>query len=759
MFTRSAHSRLAVLCGLTLLPLTAWAEPALQHSQNPNTSVSTIDSASDNVLGTITATKERWEPQSIPRSDHQDTYHGITVKDPYRWLEDIDSLPTQNWVKHEIEQTDEYFAKQLPDRRPLHARLSELQDFEKYGFPWECGQRIFYQYNSGLEDQSSFYVTDNPQTHPNQHRKVLDVSKMSKDGTIALSMIQPSEDGKYIAYAVSEAGSDWSTIKVMDVDLGRTLDDELRWVKFSNIAWDGDNKGFFYSRYPIPAPGEDLKAVNHNHTLCYHKVGTPQSQDKKIFAIPEHPDWMVNGEVSEDGRWLIISSENPDTDNTTTWVHRLDSDNDVFEELPHSQEARFYIIDIDGDRAIAYSDYQAPKFRLLSIDLSQEKSKRQWTELVPEQPFPISGACRAGNSLLVTYYRDAQNQIVRYDLQGKRLGEIPLPGLGSASFASARHDKDHAYLRFSNFTTPATIYRYDLKSGRLSPWNKPRTNFDSSQFETKQVFCTSADGCRVPMFISCKKGAKLDGTMPVLMYGYGGFNIGMTPYFSSLALAWMEMGGAYVVVNTRGGDEYGAEWHEMGTKTHKQNVFNDFIAAAHYLIDNKYTNSKRLAIMGGSNGGLLVAACLNQAPDLFGAVICQVGVLDMLRFSKFTIGYYWVADYGDVANEDEFKALYAYSPYHNVIENGHYPPTLITTADHDDRVFPAHSFKYTAAMQHAQAGEAPILIRIESRAGHGGGKPTSKRLNESADILAFLCHALQVNPDTAKDDTAKVKPQ
>lgn len=707
-------AKIALACSFFVLPLYAYAEP-----------------------------QNRWEPQECQRLPHTDTYHGVSVSDPYRWLEDLDSPATKKWIQAQTAQTNAYL-QELPGREQIRQRLDSLQNYEKSGAPLERGGRIFYSYNSGLQNQSVICVIDDPENNPQKIRTLLDPNTMSTDGTIAITGWEVSNNGRYLAYGTAEAGSDWNVWHIKDVASGKDLNDELRWVKFSGASWDSSDQGFFYSRYPAPQKGSDLKAVNHNHTLYYHRVGTSQKQDQKILALPDHPDWNISAEVSEDGRWLCALSEDPVTDMVTMWVKRLDIPDAQFEIMPNAAAAHFYPLDIDGDTLLVRSDYRAPNFRILSCDLSQPPADRTWRELIPEQKMPLPEACRAGDSLFLNYYQDAHSRIMRYSLAGQKQGEIALPGLGSAGIQSARHTDSHTYLSFTNFTTPATIYRCNISDGSTSVWKKPHLTFDDSQFTTEQVFFTSADGCRVPMFISSRKGLKKDGSTPVLMYGYGGFNIGLSPYFSVLGMKWMEMGGAYVVVNLRGGDEYGSKWHEMGTKTQKQNVFNDFIAAGHYLVDHKYTTPERLAIMGGSNGGLLVGACLNQAPGLFGAAVPQVGVMDMLRFSKFTIGYYWVPDYGDVNKEEEFKALYAYSPYHNIAKGTYYPPTLITTADHDDRVFPAHSFKYAAALQHAQAGEAPILIRIETRAGHGSGKPTSKRLDETADILAFLAKALHI---------------
>lgn len=728
-FASSSYwTKLALACALTLLPLQVGAEP-----------------------------RSTWEPQECPRQAHTDTYHGVTVSDPYRWLEDLDSPATKQWIKAQTAQTDAYL-QQLPGRSQIRRRLDSLQNYEKFGAPLERGGRVFFSHNSGLQNQSVICVIDDPEKSPQTVRTLLDPNTLSSDGTVAVTGWEVSSDGRYLAYGTAEAGSDWNTWRVKDVASGKDLKDRLNWVKFSGASWDGSNQGFYYSRYPAPQKGSDLKAVNHNHTLYYHRLGTDQKQDLKVLALPEHPDWNIGAEVSEDGRWLCALSEDPVTDMATMWVKRLDLPDAGFEILPNAAEAHFYPIDIDGDVITARSDYQAPNFRLLSCDLSKPPAERQWTELVPEQKMPLSDASRAGDSLFLNYYQDAHSKIMRCNLQGRQQNEIKLPGLGSAGVQKARHSDGHTYIKFTNFTTPATIYRCNISDGSTSVWKKPHLTFDDSQYTTEQVFFTSADGCRVPMFISSRKGLKKDGSTPVLMYGYGGFNIGLSPFFSVVGMKWMEMGGAYVVVNLRGGDEYGSKWHEMGTKTQKQNVFNDFIAAGHYLVDHKYTAPQRLAIMGGSNGGLLVGACLNQAPGLFGAAVPQVGVMDMLRFSQFTIGYYWVPDYGDVKKEDEFKALYAYSPYHNIAPGTYYPPTLITTADHDDRVYPAHSFKYAAALQHAQAGDAPILIRIETRAGHGGGKPTSKRLDESADLLAFLIKALHMEDRLAENEQSVSAP-
>ncbi len=673
---------------------------------------------------------------SAPRVDHVDEYHGVKVADPYRWLEELDSPQTRAWIEAQVSLT-ETFLQGLPQRASLRRRLDALQDFERYSTPWREGDRWFWFHNSGLQNQNILYTA---QSAGGQARVLLDPNTLSQDGTVALAGTAISQDGRYLAYGLAEAGSDWNTWRVRDIQTGQDLPEQIRWVKFSGASWTRDGRGFYYSRYPAPQPGQDLKAVNHDHTLYYHRLGTPQTEDRRVFGILEHPDWSVSGGVTEDGRWLIISVERPDTENDALWVQDLACPDSRVRPLPGAFQAQFGAIEVEGNTLLARTDLGAPRFRLVSLDLAQEKA--DWQELVPQEADTLESASRAGNRLFLEYLHDAHTRIAVHDLTGRRLGEVTLPGLGSAGGFQARRQDTETFYSFTSFTVPTVVYRYDLATGKSSVWKQPKLTFDPGRYQTRQVFVTSKDGTRVPMFLSCARNLKPDGNLPVLMYAYGGFNYSLTPYFSATSMAWMEQGGVYAVPNLRGGGEYGEEWHQAGTRTRKQNVFDDFMAAGQWLVANNYTRPARLAIMGGSNGGLLVGACLTQRPELFGAAIPQVGVMDMLRFEKFTIGYAWVSDYGSVENPEEFAALRAYSPYHNLKVGTHYPPTLITTADHDDRVFPAHSFKFAAALQAAQGGEAPTLIRIETRAGHGAGKPTSKRLDEAADILAFLMRAL-----------------
>ncbi len=673
-----------------------------------------------------------------PRVDHVDEYHGVQVADPYRWLEDLDSEQTRTWIEAQNRLTDQIL-ESIPERAVLRERLDQLQDFERYSTPFQEGKRWFWFHNSGLQNQSVLYTAGSLEA---PGRVLLDPNTLSEEGTVALSGTSISHDGRHLAYGLAEAGSDWNTWRVRDIQTGQDLPDVIRWVKFSGASWTRDGLGFYYSRYPTPEPGQDLKAVNHNHTLYYHRLGTPQEEDVQVFAVPEHPDWSVGGGVTEDGRWLVIQVERPDTDNGAVWVQDLARPDSPLRPLPDAFKARFRVIESEGDTLLVQTDLDAPRFRLLGVDLSKEEPA--WHELIPQGPEKMESVGRVGNRLFVEYLHDAHSRVAVHDLQGKPLGEVPLPGLGTAGGFSGRRQDTETFYAFTSFTVPTEIHRYDLASGKSTLWKRPRLTFDPAKFQTRQVFITSKDGTRVPMFLSHRKDLVCDGRLPVLMYAYGGFNYSLTPYFSATSMAWMEAGGVYAVPNLRGGGEYGEEWHQAGTRTRKQNVFDDFIAAGEWLVANNYTNPSRLAIMGGSNGGLLVGACMTQRPDLFGAAIPQVGVMDMLRFASFTIGYAWVADYGDVKDPEEFAALHAYSPYHNLQPGTHYPPTLVTTADHDDRVFPAHSFKFAAALQQAQGGPAPTLIRIETRAGHGAGKPTSKRLDEAADILAFLVRALGV---------------
>ena len=675
------------------------------------------------------------------RGNQVDEYHGVKVADPYRWLEqDVrKSKEVADWVAAENKVTDAYLAK-IPQRDRIRKRLTELWNYPKYSAPYKRGGRYFYLKNDGLQNQSVLYTLDKLGARP---RLLIDPNKWSKDGTVALAAFSPSDDGKHIAYGVAEAGSDWNTWHVLDVSNGQTLEDELKWVKFSGAAWTKDGKGFFYSRYDEPKPGEAFQSTNRNQKLCYHKVGTPQGKDVIVYRRADHPDWGFNADTTDDGKYLII----------TTWKGTDSRYRITYKDLSEPLAAPVDLIDrfendysfIGNEGPVFYfkTDLAAPRGRLIAID-TRKPEKTSWKEITPQAKESLREVHLVGNRFIANYLKDAHSQVRVFALDGKPVREVELPGLGTADGFGGKQKDNETFYSFSSFTTPPTIYRYDVDSGKSSVFRKSEVKFNQEDYEVKQVFCTSKDGTRVPIFLSMKKGIKLDGKNPTLLYGYGGFDIPITPSFSISRVAWLEMGGVLAVANLRGGGEYGQEWHKAGIKLKKQNVFDDFIAAAQWLIDNKYTSPKKLAIQGRSNGGLLVGAVMTQRPDLFGACLPGVGVMDMLRFHKFTAGRFWVDDYGSADNPEEFKALYAYSPYHNLKKGVKYPATLVTTADTDDRVVPGHSFKFIAMLQYCQGGPAPVLARIETRAGHGAGKPTAKQIEEVADEWAFLVKNLQV---------------
>jgi prolyl oligopeptidase len=677
--------------------------------------------------------------------DHIDDYNGIKVPDPYRWLEDLDSPETKAWVQAENKLTFSYL-DQIPERSGIKDRLTELWNYERYGVPVLKGGRYFYTRNDGLQNQSVVYWQDSLSGQP---RMLLDPNKLSGDGTVALTDLVPTEDGKLVAYGLASAGSDWMEWKVRNVDTGEDLPDVIRWVKFSSASWvlgkNGEGQGFFYSRYDEPAAGTTYSGALYYHKLYFHKLGTPQSQDALVYDRKDHKDWNFGGEVTDDGRYLIIDIREGTDDRGRIYYKDLQAQNAPVIELLNAFDADYRFIDNDGPVFWFQTDNSAPRYRVIAVDTRKPRPEN-WKTVIPQADATLQAVSVIDNKLVAQYLKDAHSEVQVFDLSGKHLRDVELPGVGTASgFQGTRKDKETFY-SYTSFTTPATIYRYDLESGQSSVFRKPRVKFNPEDYETRQIFYRSKDGTRVPMFITSRKGLKLDGQNPTLLWGYGGFNISITPTFSVADLVWMEMGGVYAVANLRGGGEYGKAWHEAGMKLHKQNVFDDFISAAEWLIANKYTSTPKLAIEGRSNGGLLVGAAITQRPDLFGAAIPAVGVMDMLRFNKFTIGWAWTSDYGSPENPEDFKALYAYSPYHNIRKGTHYPPTLIATADHDDRVVPAHSYKFAARMQAAQAGSNPILIRIDTSAGHGAGKPTTKLIEETADRWAFVVHELKWHP-------------
>ncbi|PPJ64266.1 prolyl oligopeptidase family serine peptidase [Cuspidothrix issatschenkoi] len=677
---------------------------------------------------------------TISRSNQVDEYHGTIVADPYRVLEDPDTEETKTWIEAQNQVTFTYL-NEIPAREDIKQRLTKLWDYEKYGTPFKEGDNYFYFKNDGLQNQSVLYTLP---TLDGQPRVLLDPNKLSEDGTVALSGISISENGQLLAYGLSISGSDWQEWKVRDITTGADLQDHLQWIKFSGASWTHDHQGFFYSRYDEPNEKTKLEDVNYYQKLYYHQLGTPQSEDILIYHRPEQKEWGFGGSVTEDGKYLIISVWlGTDSKNLVFYKDLTNPQGEVI-ELINKFEADYSFIGNDDNVFYFRTDLNAPKGKVIAIDI-QNPTLGNWPEIIPQAVETLESVSILNNQFVADYLQDAHSQIKIFDLEGNLIREVELPGIGSVSgFSGKRHDTETFY-SFTSFTTPGTIYRYDMKIGKSEIFRQPQVDFNADDYETKQIFYTSKDGTKLPMFITHKKGIKLDGNNPTYLYGYGGFNISLTPSFSVSLLIWLEMGGVYAVPNLRGGGEYGEEWHKGGMKEKKQNVFDDFIAAAEWLITSKYTQPAKLAIGGGSNGGLLVGACMTQRPDLFGAALPAVGVLDMLRFHKFTIGWAWVPEYGSAENAEDFPILSAYSPLHNLKPGTAYPATLITTADHDDRVVPAHSFKFAAALQAAHNGDAPVLIRIETKAGHGAGKPTTKIIEEAADKWGFLVRVLGIS--------------
>ena len=687
------------------------------------------------------ATAARLHYPTTRASDQTDEYHGVKVADPYRWLEDDNSVETKAWVAAQNNVTFGYLEK-IPQRAAIKARLTELWNYERYGVPFKQGGRYFISKNDGLQNQSVLYTMAALDAAP---QLLLDPNKLSADGTVALGGYGFSDDGNLMAYGLSTAGSDWQEWKVRDVRTGADLPDQIKWVKFSGAAWKKDGSGFFYSRYDAPTEATKLTKANYFHKLYFHRLGTPQAEDALIYQRSDHKDWNFGGSVTDDGRYLIISASQGTDPKDRVLYQDLQTPGAPVTELLMDFDADYTFLDNDGPVFWFQTDLNAPRHRVIAIDVSKPE-RANWKDLIPEAKETLAGVSVVNDQFICSYMKDAHSQVKIFTLAGTYVREVPLPGIGSAGGFGGKRTDQETFYSFTSYTSPGTIFRYDPTTGASTVFRAPTVKFNPDDYETRQVFYASKDGTRVPMFISHRKGLKLDGKNPTLLYGYGGFNISLTPGFSVASLAWMEMGGVYAVPNLRGGGEYGEQWHQAGTKLRKQNVFDDFIAAAEWLIANKYTSPKKLAISGGSNGGLLVGACLTQRPDLYGATLPAVGVMDMLRFHKFTIGWAWTSDYGSSENFEEFRALQTYSPLHNLKHGTKYPPTLITTADHDDRVVPAHSFKFAAALQAVQAGTAPTLIRIDTNAGHGAGKPTTKLIEEAADRWAFLVQELGMKP-------------
>ena len=691
------------------------------------------------------------EPLSYPKTkkvDHTDDYHGTTVADPYRWLEDDvrKSADVKSWVEAQNKVTNA-FLQSIPERDRIHKRLTEMWNYERYTSPSKVGGRYFYRKNDGLQNQAVLYVLEKLGGDP---RVLIDPNTWSKDGTIALGSAVPSPDGKFLAYSVSEAGSDWQTWRVLDIDTGKIFSDELKWVKFSGASWTADARGFFYSRYPEPGKDAQFQSLNKNQQVYYHRIGSTQAEDVLAYKRADHPDWGFSCATTDDGRFLVITTWKGTDDKYRITYRDLGEPFGIPIDLIDAFENDYTFIDNDGPVFYFRTDYKAPNGRVIAIDI-RKPDPANWKEIIPEAKDKLVSANLVGNLLVADYLKDAYTQIKMYAPEGEFIRNVELPGIGTAGGFGGRRVDTETFYTFSSYNRPATIYRYDMLTGKSTVLRESKVKFAPDEYEVRQVFYESKDGTKVPMFIACKKGIKLDGSNPTLLYGYGGFNISMTPGFSIGIAAWLEQGGVYAVANLRGGGEYGKAWHEAGKKLKKQNVFDDFIAAAEYLIKQKYTSTPKLAIRGGSNGGLLVGACIAQRPDLFGAALPHVGVMDMLRFHQFTAGRFWVDDYGSAANADEFAALLAYSPYHNLKPGTKYPATMVITADTDDRVVPGHSFKFAAMIQQCQVKDGPpVLARIETRAGHGAGKPTAKLIEELADEYAFLVKVLDIKLPTVR---------
>jgi prolyl oligopeptidase len=686
--------------------------------------------------------REDPEPQSMaveyPATatvQHVDTYHGVDVADPYRWLEDDvrESDAVQEWVEAQNEVTFAYLAS-IPERDVIEERLKELWDYERYGMPVKEGGRYYYSYNNGLQNQNVIYTQADLDVEP---ELLIDPNSWSDDGTVALASYFPSPDGRHVAYLVQDGGSDWRTARITEVDSRRVLDDNLEWLKFTGLSWSKDGSGFYYSRYPAVESEAKFQSLNMNQAVYFHRLGTPMSDDALIYAQPDNPEWGYTATVTDDGLHLVITVWKG-TDDRYQIVHQVLTDPDAEPEiLIEGFDNDYTLVGNVGNELYFRTNKEAPRNRLIAIDVDNPDPE-SWREVIPQAADVLNDVSLVGGKIIAEYMQDAQTVVKIFDLSGDQSGTVNLPGIGTAAGFAGKLDDPETFFVYTSYNTPTTVNRLDVETGAVTVFRKPEVHFDSNDYIVKQVFYESKDGTRVPMFISHRKDIELDGNTPTMLYGYGGFNVSQTPGFSITRLAWMEMGGVYAVANIRGGGEYGEEWHKAGTKLQKQNVFDDFIAAAEYLVAEKFTNPAKLAIFGGSNGGLLVGAVTNQRPDLFGAAVPAVGVMDMLRFHEFTAGRFWVDDYGSSENPEEFQALYAYSPYHNAQPGTDYPAILVTTADTDDRVVPGHSFKYAAAMQNAQRGEAPVLIRIETRAGHGAGKPTDMIIRDYADRWAFL---------------------
>lgn len=697
-------------------------------------------------LTTAAWAEPAWPYPPAHRGPVVDDYHGTKVADPYRWLEDLDSPATRAWVEAENRLTFG-FLDQLPERAYFRRRLTELWDYPRVGLPFKEGGRYFFSKNSGLQNQPVLYVQEGLRAEP---RVLVDPNTLSADGTVALAAADVSDDGRWLAYSTAAAGSDWNEIHVRSVDTGKDAPDVIRWVKFSEASWTKDDAGFFYSRYPAPQAGagngRTFSALEHQR-VYYHRLGEPESADRLIYERADEPQWFVNGATTEDGRYLILTTaRGASPENLLSFVDLVDP------RAPHvsgpivplvaNWDAEYSVVGNHGPVLFVLTNLNAPRRRIVAID-TRAPAAANWKTVVPQGADTIQAAALVGGRLVVQTMHDASSRLAIFGEDGTPHGDIALPGIGTVGAISGRADEPEFFYSFTSFNVPTTNFRHDVVTNRGEVFHAPQVAFNPADYETEEIFYPSKDGTRVPMFISHRKGLKVDANTPALLYGYGGFDISLTPAFSVVTIVWMEAGGIYAQPCLRGGGEYGKQWHDAGTKERKQNVFDDYIAAAEWLFAHHYTSPAKLVLSGASNGGLLVAATVNQRPDLCRVAMPSVGVMDMLRFQKFTVGYAWVSDYGSSDDPVAFKYLYAYSPLHNVKPGARYPAMLVTTGDHDDRVYPAHSFKYTATLQAEVANapdSGPILIRIETRAGHGAGKPTAKIIDEVADKFAFAAH-------------------
>lgn len=682
---------------------------------------------------TETAAKNATIPVNYPttkKTDQVDKYHDTEIKDEYRWLEDDNAEDTKAWVGEQNTVTKDYL-DQIPFRNKLRDRYEELYNYPKLSSPFKAGDYYFFYKNDGLQNQSVIYFQKGLEGKP---EVFIDPNALSEEGTTAISLAGFSNDNKYVTYSRQDAGSDWQKFYIMEVATKKQMPDELEWVKFSGASWKGD--GFFYSRYPAPKEGSEFSGDNRNHSVYFHKLGEDQSKDQLVYEDPKNPNMYHYGGVTEDQRFFVLYAA-PGTDGYAVYYKDLDKKDGKFVTLFEGYKNKSSVAHNIGDKMLVQTDIGAPKYRMIELDIKNPDPKN-WKEIIPETENLLQGISTGGGKLFASYLQDATTRIYQYDYDGSNKKEMKLPGLGSAFGFGGKEEDNTLFYTFTSFIYPGTIFRYDVKSGTSEEFYKTELKFNPEDYVEKQIFYTSKDGTKVPMFIVHAKDLKLDGTAPTYLYAYGGFNVSLTPSFSTSRILLLENGGVFAMPNLRGGGEYGEEWHKGGMLQNKQNVFDDFIAAGEYLIGNNYTSKDKLAIAGGSNGGLLVGAAMTQRPDLFAVALPAVGVMDMLRYHKFTVGKGWIPEYGSSDNPEDFKNLLSYSPLHNLKEGTAYPATMVTTADHDDRVVPAHSFKFAAKLQETHQGENPVLIRIETNAGHGAGKPTSKIIDEQADIWSFV---------------------